>query len=355
MLHAVGLDLDPNEASDLAEVGDPELLAARGWDAALLTVLDEGTAEDSIALLAHDEGAALTEGWSSHRLRFDAGDEAGRTEDAEALAVRGGEVFVVGSHYGSKTGPLKPKRHWLATFATADLGAALDGGRPPLRIARTRFRVHRAVNDALKAARVEPFALSGDARQALVGATIERGTSKGKGWARLVEPGDVPINVEGAAFATDGRLLLALRFPTTREGRPLIVALEDPDAIMDDPRAVPAVGDVWVVDAGTAELPLGLRALDRTADGGMQAIVGSLDARGKDSALLDGHPEAGEAGCAHVRLGPLPPGGGVVPAEVVHDFGELRSVEGVADGPHGHAMYVVDEESHVDMRFLLVD
>ncbi len=33
----------------------------------------------------------------------------------------------------------------------------------------------------------------------------------------------------------------------------------------------------------------------------------------------------------------------------------MRRVEGVADGPDGHALYVVDEESHVDLRFLLVE
>jgi hypothetical protein len=42
-------------------------------------------------------------------------------------------------------------------------------------------------------------------------------------------------------------------------------------------------------------------------------------------------------------------------ATLVHDVQDLRTVEGVADGPDGHAMFVIDVESRVDMRFLLVD
>ncbi len=41
MLHSVDLHLEPNEASDLAEVCEPGLLEAHGWDRTFLTVLDE--------------------------------------------------------------------------------------------------------------------------------------------------------------------------------------------------------------------------------------------------------------------------------------------------------------------------
>src|SRR5687768_18405331 len=93
VLHSVDLQLEPNEASDLAEVHEPGLLAAHGWDRAFLTVLDEGPVEDCIAVLGHEDGAALTEGWSSHRLAFTAPDAAGKTEDAEAVAVRDGRIY----------------------------------------------------------------------------------------------------------------------------------------------------------------------------------------------------------------------------------------------------------------------
>ena len=354
MLHSVDLELEPNEASDLAEVHEPGLLEAHGWDQTFLTVLDEGPVEDCIALLGHEAGAGLTDGWTSHRLGFEAVSEEGRTEDAEAVAVRDGRVYVLGSHYGSKDGPLEPKRHFVARFDHGELAEGLEGCTPPLEIVRTRFRLHRAINDALAAADVPLFELASGARKALVGATIKRGRKKDKGWVRFVEPDDAPINIEGAAFAPDGTLLVGLRFPTTADGQPLVVAVPDVDALFDDPGAVPPCGDVWWLEIGSRERPEGIRAMDPTR-GGLQVITGSLDALGKDSALVDHHAEAGEAGCRHWRVGALPAGGGAVEATLVHDFGDLRSVEGVADGPDGHAVYVVDVDSRVDMRFLAVD
>jgi hypothetical protein len=354
VLQSVDLHLEPNEASDLAEVHEPGLLEAHGWDRTFLTVLDEGPVEDCIALLGHEAGAGLTDGWESHRLVFAAVSEEGRTEDAEAIAVRDGRVYVFGSHYGSKTGPLQAKRHFVARFDHGELAEGLEGCTPPHEIARTRFRVHPAINDALAASGVELFELSKPARKALIDATIERGRKKDKAWVEFLEPGDLPVNIEGAAFAPDGTLIVGLRFPTTAEGRPLLVALPEVDALLDDPDPAPACGDVWWLDTGSPDLPEGIRAMDPSR-GGFQVITGSLDALGKDSALVDHHPEGGEAGCRHLRLGALPAGGGAVDVTLVHDFDDLRSVEGVADGPEGHAVYVVDVDSRVDMRFLAVD
>jgi hypothetical protein len=354
MLLSVDLHLEPNEASDLAEVHEPGLLEAHDWDRAFLTVLDEGPVEDCIALLGHTAGAELTDGWESHRLVFSALSDEGRTEDAEAVAVRDGSVYVLGSHYGSKTGPLQAKRHFVARFDHGELAEGVEGSTPPLEIARTRFRLHRAINDALAASGVELFELAGGARKALIDATLTLGRKKDKGWVKYLEPADLPINIEGAAFDAGGALVVGLRFPTTADGQPLLVALPDVDALLDDPDDVPPFGDVWWLDVGTRELPEGIRAMDPSR-GGFQAITGSLDALGKDSALVDHHPESGQAGCRHWRLGALPEGGGMVDATLVHDFDDLRSVEGVADGPDGHAVYVVDVDSRVDMRFLAVD
>lgn len=354
MLHSVDLRLEPNEASDLAEVHEPGLLEAEGWDQAFLTVLDEGPVEDCIAVLGHAAGAGLTDGWSSHRLAFSAHSDAGKTEDAEAVAIRDGRVYVLGSHYGSKTGPLEAKRHFVARFDQAELCEGLEGCTPTLEIARTRFRLHRAVNDALAASGIELFELSEPAHEALIDATIKRGRKKDKGWVDFVGDDDLPLNIEGAAFGEDGTLHLGLRFPTTAAGQPLIVAVPDVDVLFDEPGAVPSCGEVWWLQAGSAGRPEGIRAMDPSR-GGFQLITGSLDALDKDSALVDHHPESGQAGCVHRRLGALPAGGGPVETTLVHDFEHLRSVEGVADGPAGHAVYVVDVDARVDMRFLAVD
>ena len=349
VLHQVDLNLEPNEASDLCEAHEPGLLAAQGWDAAYLTVLDEAPVEDAIVMLGHDAGSGPTEGWSTHRLRFDAGDEAGRSDDAEAVTVReDGRVYVLGSHYGAKDGPLEPNRQWIARFDLDRLAHGLEGARPPLEVVRTDFRLHRAVNDAISAADVALFDVGPGARDALVAATRRAGTERGEEWAERVHPEDAPINIEGVTFLSGGSMLLGLRFPTTAEGHPLLVEVADVDVLFEG--GTPRCGPVWSLEVGSRERPVGVRAM-----GGDHVIVGSLDARGKDSVLIADRPEAGEAGCAHLRRDPLPAGGGAVGATLVHDFGDLRTVEGLAEGFGGHHLYVIDEESSVQMRFLLVD
>jgi hypothetical protein len=198
MLQRVDLHLEPNEASDLTQIHEPGLLAAHGWDSAFLTVLDEGPVEDCIAVLGHDAGAGPVEGWCSKRMKFAATKAMkGRTEDAEAVAVRDGVVYVVGSHYGSKDGPLEPKRHWLARFDQSELAQGLKDCKPDLEIVRTKFRLHRAVNDALKASGVELFALGDAPREALVEATLEDGRKRGKAWVERVREDDLPSTSRG--------------------------------------------------------------------------------------------------------------------------------------------------------------
>jgi len=346
----VDLQLAPNEASDLLPVHEPGLLAAEGWDLACLTALDEGRVEDCVALLGHDAGAPLGEGWSSHRLHFTPRGDDGRTEDAEALALRDGVVYVVGSHFGGKEGPLQARRHFLARFAQDELEDGVRGARPPLEVARTRFRLHRAINDALAASGLALFALGPRAHEAFIAETIRRGEEGEKRWRGRVRPDDLPVNIEGAAFRPDGTLLLGLRFPVTADGHPLLVELPDVDALFANEDAPPDCGRVWSFpEIGSPAAPTGVRALHHSGGDRYQLIAGSLDAEGKDSALLESHPEGARARSAHwqVQLG------GEAPVQV-HDFGALGRVEGVADGPDGHALYVVDEEARVDLRFLLV-
>jgi hypothetical protein len=346
----VDLHLEPNEASDLLPVREPGLLAAEGWDLAYVTALDEGRVEECVALLGHAAGAPLGEGWSSHRLRFTAERETRRTEDAEALAFRDGVIYVLGSHFGSKTGPLEARRQFVARFPQEELEDGVHGARPPLEVARTRFRLHRAVNDALAATGLPLFALGPSARGAFIRDTIRIGRQERKRWAGLVRKGDLPINIEGAAFRPGGSLLIGLRFPVTAAGHPLLVELPDVDALFADDEVVPRCGPVWCLrEIGTEEAPTGVRALHHSGGDRYQIIAGSLDAVGKDSVLLEDHPEAGVARSAHWRftLGE--------PARQVHDFGEEARVEGVADGPDGHMLYVVDAEGRVDLRFLLIE
>jgi hypothetical protein len=355
-MHETDLHLEPNEASDLCRVFGPDILARHGWDRAMLTVLDEANAEDALALLVHEADCPLEDGWDAMRLRTDPEGGKGRTEDAEACAVWAGHVYTVGSQFGKKAGPLSARRSWIARVSEEELEQAVKGERAKLEIARLRFGLHRAVNDALAAAQVDLLALGPLGRKAYIDATIAIGAEGGKRWAERVTSADHPINVEAAEFRADGRLLLGLRYPVTADGHPLLVEIHDVESLFDDPDSVPRSGSVWWLEnVGSAAAPVGFRGLDTHGGDRFDAIIGDLDAANKSATVLEDHPEGGRAESEHVRFAlPAAAAGGPVMAESVHRFGEIRRVEGVAIDHEGHSHYVIDEEGHVALRTLIV-
>lgn len=357
-MHEADLHLEPNEASDLAPVLAPEALAARGWDRALATVLDEAPAEEAVAVLVHERDAGAGEGWQALRVPAEPSRRGGATEDAEACASRAGRLYVLGSQFGGKDGPLEPARSFVARMREDDVAAALDGdGKAALELAWLRFGLHRAINDAIAGAGIEPMALGPIARERYIDATIRGGARDKKRWSGRVKSGDHPVNVEAASFRGDGRMLLGLRYPATADGHPILVELEDVDAVFVDADAVPACANVWfLAGAGDRDEPLGFRGLHTDAPDRFHAIVGNLDSAGKGAAILADHPEAGRARSTHVRFElPLAAGGGAVACETVRRFEELARVEGIVTDPDGTAYYVVDEEGRVALRTLLVD
>jgi len=356
-MHETDLHLEPNEASDLCPVFTPDVLRPRGWDRAFMTVLDETSAEEAMALLVHDAGASPGEGWRAIRVQAKPIGGRGRTEDAESCARRDGWVYLLGSQFGKKAGPLQARRSWIARVSEQSLAGAVDGQPAELEIARTRFGLHRAINDALAAAAVELIALGPGARQAYIDATIAIGAAKGKRWAGRVTSADYPINVEGMEFRSDGRALLGLRYPVTAAGHPVLLELEDVDALFADPDIVPTCRNVWILeDVGDGDEPAGVRALHTSGDDRFDAIVGDLDAPDKGATVLEDHPQGAEARSRHVRFElPLLAGGGAVSTETVHDFGDVRRIEGVVVDDEGHSHYVIDEEGRVALRTLVFD
>ena len=354
-LTTIDLERGGNEASDLLPVENDALLAAHGWDRGFWTVLDEGHVEDSVAVLGHRADAAEDAGWEIHALSCLAGDEAGRTTDAEACARRDGWVYVLGSHFGSKSGPLQAKRAWVARFREGTIDREVPETEVSLEIERNQFRLHRAVNDALDRADVVPIVPGDTVRDRFIAQTLEAGVEKEKSWAHRLRDRDVPINVEGAAFRPGGTLLLALRFPTSAEGEPLLVELSGVPEMFEDPDAWPTVERVWVLEGATPDGALtGFRALSHSGDDAYDAIVGSIDATGKGSVLLDDHPEGAAVESAHWRF-TLPEGGtaedaiGVL-AEHVRTLTGLRNVEGISIGDE-RAFYVTDEDERIQLRF----
>jgi len=353
VVHETDLHLEPNEASDLCLLEVPQLLERRGWDRAFVTVLDEASAEECIALLGHQAGAEPGDGWHAERVHARPSSGGGKTEDAEACARRDGFVYVLGSQFGSKAGPLNAGRSWIARMSEA----ALAGDeQPELEIARLRFGLHRAVNDALARSGIELFERGAATTERYIDETIARGAAKSKRWAGRVTAADHPINVEGATFRANGRLVLGLRYPVSAAGHPLLVEVEDAEGLFADPDAVPRCLQVWELEIGSVDAPAGVRALHSTGDDRFDAIVGDLDAAGKGATILADHPAGARAASLHVRFSlPLTAGGGAVAVERVHDFEAVKRVEGVALGPGGHAHYVIDEEGHVALRTLLLD
>ncbi|MCT7661315.1 hypothetical protein [Mycobacterium deserti] len=349
-LVAVDLAHEGNEASDLVHVDNQALLDAHGWDFGFWTVLDEGSVEDCIAVLGHARGAAADSGWEIYPLPAIAGDEKGRTEDAEAVARHDGWIYVVGSHYGSKAGPLQAKRAFVARFDEQSIDRMVPESELPIDIRRNKFRLHRLINDALDASHVVAITPGDNVRTRFIARTIERGTQRNKTWVDRLTDRDVPINIEGAAFRPDGNLLLALRFPTTAEGEPILVELAGVPAMFDD-GADPTVVRVWeLAGVSPPNALVGFRALSRSGPDVFDAIVGSIDATDKGSALLEDHPDGALAHCSHWRFTLPADGPHVTSVALVRDFPDLRNVEGLAVET-GQTFYVTDEDHRIQVRF----
>jgi hypothetical protein len=355
-MHETDLHLEPNEASDLTHLFGPEVLAERNWDLAFATVLDEAPVEEAIAVLLHDARAPVDEGWHARRVAAKASQRTGATNDAEACATRDGWLYVVGSQFGSKEGPLEPARSFIARVGEDDIVKALMEGREAaVEVAWLQFRLHRAINDALAAATVELIELGPRAREAYIDATIRGGARDEKAWSGQVRSGDHPINVEAAAFRGDGRMLLGLRYPVTADGHPLLVELDDPGAIFADPEATPDCSSVWYLhNVGSPQEPVGLRALHADGPDHFHAVVGDLDSSG--TTIVGDHPEGERATSTHVRFSlPLAAASGAVRCETVRRFDDIKRVEGIVTDAAGNAHYVIDRDGQVALRTLLVD
>lgn len=351
-LHQLELNLHPNEASGLHNCVSGALLEAHGWEFAFWAVLDEGRVEDCIAVIGHRAGAGIDEGWEIERLHARVVGDEGKTDDAEAVTSRDGQVYILGSHFGSKDGPLQPKRGFVARFREDGAGHASEGPAMEVEVSRRSFALHRTINDALAEDGPELVPLGRASHEALIRATIERGEKEGKKWSGLVRDGDYPINVEGAAFREDGILLVGLRFPTAADGRPVLVELEGIERLFGaDLDEVPRVGGFWVVDAVGREGEMaGVRDLALVGSE-LHLVTGNIDSRDKDSILLQDYPGGLNTVATHFRA-TLPAGShsGTLAAEFVREFPALPRVEGITITDDGRFFYVTDEDEGVHLR-----
>ncbi len=360
-LFQMDLNLHPNEASGLLTIEDEGLLGAHGWDLGFWAVLDEGEISSCVAAIGHRSDAPEGEGWEIERLRARVTGDAGKTEDAEAITRDGrtGLIYILGSHFGSKSGPLQPKRGFVARFQESAVRHVTEDPAMELEVSRQSFALHRIINDALKESGPDLVTLGESSREALITATIERGEEKKKSWAGLVREGDYPINIEGAAFRQDGTLLLGLRFPTAADGRPMLVELQNIESLFDPGEALPEVVGFWTVDAigkngdiaGVRDLALLQTGEDGASGEELHLVTGNVDSRDKQSVLVQDYPGGRETISTHFRCTlPRDQHSGELKAEFVREFPTLPRVEGLTVTQEGRAYYVTDEDEGVHLR-----
>jgi len=354
-LHRLNLNLYPNEASGLLTVENGALLEAHGWDFAFWVVMDEGSVEDCVGVIGHEKGAAVENGWQIDRFCARLKGHAGNTEDSEAVARNHGWIYVFGSHFGGKSGPLEPKRGFIARFREDEVHHAFEDPAVEMDIYRDSFVFHRILNDALKESGLDLIPLGPESYKALIEATINRGKKKDKNWSGLVREDDYPLNVEGAAFRSKGTLLLGLRFPTTAEGHPIVMEIEGIERLFEPGDETPEVRGFWTVDAvGRGGQMAGIRDLSVITTGDreeLHLVTGNVDSKKGGSVLIQDYEAGRDTVATHFRC-VLPPRekSGALKAEFVREFPELPRVEGIAIADEGRFFYVTDEDEGVHLR-----
>ena len=353
-LYQFSLDLYPNEASGLLAIENDALLAKHGWDRAFWVCLDEGAVNDCIALVGHRADSVdddLATGWEISRLRATVSGDAKSTEDAEGLARKDGYVYVIGSHFGSKTGPLHPKRGFVARFREEEILHATDEPAASIEVSRPSFLLHRIINDAFAEHGVDLIPLGPSLREAFIHETMEVGEKKHKKWSGLVHEDDYPLNIEGITFRPNGSLLIGLRFPMSADGRPIVAEVGNSESLFEGSDAQPEVRGFWTLDAvGRGGEIAGIRDLTFVGEE-LHAVTGDVDSAKAGSLLLKDYPGGSGTVSTHWRI-TLPEGqsSGEVEAARVREFPGLPRVEGIAGTSDGRFFYAVDEDAGVHLR-----
>lgn len=356
--HVIDLQLQPHEASGLVTSRSQVLKDALGMDPLYWTVLDDGQVENCIAVIGQAQGTVEpTAHWSSRRLHCTITTPTGATDDGEAIAEHEGWIYVFGSAYGSKNGPLEPERSFVSRFHENDVRVDDDGElHADLHVRADPFALHQVVNDALRRTGVDVLPPSPKIRKHFVAKARQRAIDEGADWVWRLRHDDVPINIEGAAFRPGGTVVLGLRLPVTGDGHPLLVEVAGIDRLFDPALGDPEAVAVWTAPSiGSRRAPVGIRDL-HLQDAALHLLVGNLDSQPDESRLLREHPEGATAVSQHweANFPEAPPElerQMELDARHVHTFEGLYRVEGIAvDGTH--TLYVSDEDDIVRTRLV---
>ncbi|MFL6259368.1 MAG: hypothetical protein ACJ76Y_06610 [Thermoanaerobaculia bacterium] len=317
------------------------LLQANDWKRAFWVALDEGDGSKKgspLGLLGQKNSGK----WELLEVRLTSRADRLKVDDTEALARKGGFIYLVGSHFGKKKGKLDPARQFLARFHESEA----QGKSPAvdLEVLRDDFRLHRLLNDALAERKVDLIDRGAHEAEEYIEATRK----SGEPGTDNVRKGDRALNVEGATFLDSGELALGLRYPVTKKGEPLILVLDDADALFQ--KKLPKVTAVWILRAANAPARVrGIRALD-SSGGEIQAIVGSIERASDESPILKDHPGADKVTSEHWAFSVPSKEAKAVDSRRVRDLAPSGNVEGVAVDDCGGEWYVLDEPEQILVR-----
>jgi hypothetical protein len=312
---------------------------SKTWHEAYWTAIDEAPAAECLGIVARIGPGPGEWRIEPVAVRQDRGSR--KTRDVEGLARYDGWVYLIGSQFGGPGGPLESRRSFLARFREPK-GAPTKPVR--MEVVRDRFRLHRAINDALAVSRLKLARLSEKASRDYIRRTRARGRRRQKAWADRILLGDLPLNIEGAAFDDRGGLVLGLRFPVTASGQPIIVVLKELDGAFRSAGWWPVVQAIRVLTgAGSPRAPMGIRDLELSGQD-LHVLVGGIDPE-----LVEGAPPPSALSFEH-RFGRWTRGAATskLPTRLVRRFRPGQRVEGLAGDGAGGFTYVAERLPEVD-------
>ena len=333
---------DFHEGSSLLRVENAPLLRANGWTRAFWVAFDEREAGRSpVGLFAQKSADSK---WELREVSLTPKEGQPKIDDTEALARKGGFIYLVGSHFGKKKGKLEAARQFVARFRES----AVQGTSPEiaLDIRRDDFGLHRLLNDALAQQNVDLIDRGPNEKEGY----IKKTQTNGETGNDKVLDNDRALNIEGSTFLDSGQLALGLRYPVTKQGEPLVVVLDDVDTLFSQEKpSLPKVVAVWILHGtGTPTQLRGIREIN-SANGEIQVIVGSIERTSPESLLLKDHPGADEVTAEH-RVFTVPAmEAKAVDSRLVRSLAPDGNVEGVSVDDCGD-WYLFDEETQIRVR-----
>ena len=271
----------------------------RGWDRALLTVLDEANAEDALALLVHDAGARSTTAGRPSRVHAEPSGGAGKTEDAEACAVARRRTCTCSARSSARR-PGRSRRAARGSRACSEDVARRGARRRPRRRSRSRACASGCTARSTTRWRPRRSSCCRSARSA----ARPTSTRRSRPAPRRASAGRAACSAGRPADQRRGRRVPRRRPPAARPALP--GHRRRPPAARRDPgrrRAVRrprrrARGRRRVVARARRQRRRrrpGFRGLDTRGGDRFDAVVGDLDAANKSATVLEDHPEGGSA------------------------------------------------------------